>query len=116
MRLPNAHFCLINPTKVVEYLLSWSHGHGRAKAGFFCRFGFSSDSWTTLVDSLRHHATTSEVVKVEESAFGTRYIVEGALETPDGRDPWVRAVWFVEHGERAPRFVTAYPRSKEVRT
>jgi hypothetical protein len=31
------------------------------------------------------------------------------METPDGRKPVVRSVWFIEHGSQTPRFVTAYP-------
>ena len=50
-----------------------------------------------------------DVVKEEPSPFGRRYVIEGAMETPDGRNPSVRAVWFVRTGEDVPRFVTAYP-------
>ncbi len=39
--------------------------------------------------------------------------VEGKLSTPDARDPLVRSVWFIEHGEDVPRFVTAYPMRKD---
>jgi hypothetical protein len=39
----------------------------------------------------------------------TNYTIEGVLETPDGRNPYVRTVWTVEIGSDAPRFVTAYP-------
>jgi hypothetical protein len=38
-----------------------------------------------------------------------RYIIDGILITPDGRNPMVRSVWFIETGEITPRFVTAYP-------
>ena len=36
------------------------------------------------------------------------------LETPDGRDPLVLAVWFIRSGEEIPRFVTAYPVGRRV--
>jgi hypothetical protein len=36
--------------------------------------------------------------------------VSGALETPDGRNPLVRTVWFVGFDDLRPRLVTAYPR------
>ena len=54
-----------------------------------------------------------EVDKVEETRFGMRYTVEGAINSPDGRNPSVRAVWFVRHNETAPHLVTAYPYQEE---
>lgn len=36
-------------------------------------------------------------------------VIEGPLVTPGGRNPMVRAIWFVESGQEHPRFVTAYP-------
>ena len=58
---------------------------------------------------LGEHATRHEVAAIEESPFGTRYVVDGIMSTPDGREPRVRSVWFIEAGESVPRFVTAYP-------
>ncbi len=43
------------------------------------------------------------------TAFGTRYVVEGILHTPDGRTPTVCVVWFVDNGDGVPRLVTAFP-------
>ena len=31
------------------------------------------------------------------------------MEEPDGREPAVRSVWFIEAGGEVPRLVTAYP-------
>ena len=44
----------------------------------------------------------------KKSSFGVKYVIDGPLQTPDGRNPSVRAIWFVETGEKQPRFVTAY--------
>jgi len=55
------------------------------------------------------HAAESELAAVEDSPFGTRYVIEGRISTPDARNPAIRAVWFIEHGEEVPKFVTAYP-------
>jgi len=62
-----------------------------------------------LAEALRLHAATHELGRVEESPFGTRYVVEGPLVTPDGRNPPVRSVWFIEAGEDTPQLVTVYP-------
>ena len=60
-------------------------------------------------EALRSHGAICEVAKVENSPFGVRYILEGELATPDGRNPVVRSVWFIERGEYAPKLVTVYP-------
>ena len=109
MRLPNADSALVPREKLTRYILSSAHPTGRAKAQFFIRFGFAADSWETLAAALVRHAADHDVVKADDTPFGTRYTVEGPLGSPDGRNPTVRAVWFIEEGETVPRFVTAYP-------
>ena len=44
-----------------------------------------------------------------QTGYGPRYAVEGILETPDRRNPYVRTVWQMDNGEVAPRLITAYP-------
>jgi len=56
-----------------------------------------------------NHARAHDVAKMERTKFGTRYVVEGELDTPAERRPIVRVVWFIRSGETAPRLVTAYP-------
>lgn len=109
MRLPNAEEAKVERRKIVEYLLCASHPDGAAKAEFFGRFGFSRERWEILAEALRRHGQAYNVTKKVESAFGTRYSVDGRLDTPDGRNPSVRTVWIVEKGSRVPRLVTAYP-------
>lgn len=94
--------------KVVDYLLSQSHPDGRDKAAFFTRFGFRADQWEQLADALREIAASNPAINVVESAYGTRYTVDGALQSPDGRAPSVRTVWMVEAG-KLPRLITAHP-------
>ena len=109
MKLPNLEKATIAPAKLLDYLLSDTHAHGRHKAAFFKRFGFSRDDWATLRAELFRHASIHEVSRVESSPFGMRYIIDGTLVTPDGRNPRIRAVWFVENGADIPRIVTAFP-------
>jgi hypothetical protein len=100
---------LIPEAKLRDYRLSPTHPHGRHKAFFFGRLGFSQEHWHELAAALRAHTERHEVGNVEESAFGMRYAVDGDLSTPSGRVVRVRTVWYVERGEDFPRFVTAYP-------
>jgi uncharacterized protein DUF6883 len=109
VRLPGRDKIKVTEAKIAEYLLSPSHPYGRHKAAFLMRFGFSLAQKSELAAALRSHGAGCEVTKVETSPFGMRYTVEGKLVTPDGRNPVVRSVWFVEKSEDTPRLVTVYP-------
>lgn len=109
MKLPNRGTAVIAEEKVTKYLLSTDHEDGRHKAALFRRFGFSAADWETLVTALLRHAADHDVVETVKSPFGTRYIVEGDLMAPDGRNLLIRTVWFIDTDGRNPRLVTAYP-------
>jgi len=109
MKLPHGDRLEIPQAKVVQYLLSSTHRAGRGKAGFFSAFGFQMSAWEVLADALRQQARDNLVTLSEGTPFGTRYIVEGPLVAPNGRQLQVRTVWFIDEGGQAPRFVTAYP-------
>lgn len=113
MKLPNLEQATIPPEKITRYLLDLSHEEGRGKARFFIHFGFSMAQWQQLASALLRHATAHPVVATEQTPFGTRYVVEGALETPSERTPQVRVVWFTSHNDLSPRLVTAYPLEEE---
>lgn len=109
MKLPNHEKAIVRREKIVNYLLSRVHKDGRSKAEFFESFGFTSKQWEIFSKALKRHAGEHEVVKSETSPFGMRYIIDGGLDTPDGRRPEVRAVWFIEQGLKEPYLATAYP-------
>ena len=109
MKLPYADKVRGERKKIVEYLLSSSHPDGSAKARFFIRFGFTSENWKIFAQALRQHGRTHDVSASIESRYGTRYSVDGSLETPDGRNPNVRTVWVLAKRSKVPRLVTAYP-------
>jgi len=109
MKLPYLSKAIVPKEKITGYLLSLTHSDGRSKAQFFLAFGFSVAKWQEMATALIAHATQYEVAKIQDSPFGKRYVIEGAMLMPDGRQPQVRTVWFIEEGETVPRFVTAYP-------
>lgn len=110
MKLPGVSNAIVPPTKITEYLLSQAHPTGQRKAIFFRRCGFAAENWRSLATALIYHAQQHEVAAIAETRFGTKYIIDGELDTPSATEPEVRVVWFVEKGETAPRLVTAYPR------
>ncbi len=99
----------IDQAKVVQYLLHPVKGHG--KAHLFYKLGFTMPGWELLRDTLLVHAEALPVTEAVASEFGTKYIVNGGLATPVGRNPLpiVRAVWIQDEGQDGVRLVTAYP-------
>ena len=112
VNLPNDHLARVSKLKILAYLLSPTHPDGRAKHDFFLRFGFRPDDPDQLAEALVCHGQTFEIATIEQTLFGIRYVIEGPLNSPDGRNPVIRAVWFVDSGDDIPRLVTAYPRPK----
>ncbi len=113
MKLPNLERAYVPPEKITRYLLDISHDEGRGKALFYFQVGFSLVQWEELAQALIRHAQEHEVSKAEMTRFGTRYVVEGTLKTPSGRNVQLRSVWFISNGEPQPRLVTAYPREED---
>jgi hypothetical protein len=52
-------------------------------------------------------------VKDEITRFGTRYVVEGDFQAPNGRIVQLRSVWFIAKDNLNPRLITAYPLEDE---
>lgn len=110
MKLPHLENAYVPEAKIVKYLLNLEHKQGgKDKAVFFMRFGFTIEAWEILAQALLAHATAHEVASTSEKPDVTNYAIEGALDTPDDRQPLIRSVWALEKGSESPRFVTAYP-------
>ena len=109
MRLPNASQAIVQREKITDYLLSEDPSVGGGKPNFFIRFGFRPDNWRELADALLAVGSAYEVAQVEETNYGMKYVVEGRLETPDGRNPQTRTIWHIDWGRDYPRLVSAYP-------
>jgi hypothetical protein len=101
--------------KIVGYLLSDSHPTGRYKYRYFARFGFQAATWTVLRDAFMEHAVANDVTIEEETDFGIKFIVDGSLPSPDGRNPAIRSIWIRRHEETEVRLVTTYPFTEDVR-
>jgi len=113
--LPNAERAVIETLKVTRYLLDPTNPDSRGKPEFFFQFGFTVEGWQTLASAFQEHARQCDVTSTETTEFGVKYRIVGALTTPDGRSPIVRAVWIVLHGDDVPRFVTAVPHERRRR-
>ena len=109
MKLPSLEAAIVPRAKVEDYLLNLEHPIGGGKAKFFMRFGFTRERWQTLAAALRQHAHSNEVTQELADDEGRVFVIEGELSAPDGRRPQLRAIWLLELGHLAPRFITAYP-------
>ena len=79
-------------SKLAHYLLNVDHPKGGPKARFFLAFGFDPARPEVMAEALILHATDARCVpRPAESGPYRRMIVEGPMETPDGRRPRVRS-------------------------
>lgn len=111
MTMLNAQLVVVERQKVVDYLLNPAHPDNGGKAQFFMSKGFAVSTWETFAAALRQLAIESPVATTTQTEHGTKYIVEGPLQTPAADRPIVRSVWIIDAGAANPRLVTAYPRT-----
>jgi hypothetical protein len=110
MKLPARDRAYVPERKLTGYLLLLSHPVGGSKARFFRRHGFDGSRADLLREELLGIAKRVDVTGTEETAYGTKYVLDGSVSTPRGEDVAIRTVWMIEtRGPDAPRFVTAYP-------
>lgn len=109
MFLPNRYKAYVPSPKLSAYLLSETHPVGKSKAKFFRSFGYNETNTELLEYGLSSVAQTQPIREVTSSAHGTKYVIDGTLETPAGISVKVMTVWIIDTGKTDPRFVTAYP-------
>ncbi len=109
MKLPNNELAYIPSSKLINYLLSRTHAVGKSKARFFRKFGFDETNVDIFEQGLKIIAQKNEIAEQVSVLHGEKYIIDGKLETPIGRNINIRTVWIIEKGEINPRFVTAHP-------
>jgi hypothetical protein len=109
VNIPGAELAVVDAEKVRDYLLSPTHPVGKFKAAFFATLGYTQHEWAELQRDLVRTAHSQLAVQGRFSRHGNKYEVSATLTGPSGRSAAVVTVWIVRHGERVPRFVTAYP-------
>ena len=110
--LPNGDRAIVEERKGTAYLLAPDHPSDGSKAAFFRTCGFRPEAWQDLALALIRQGRTNEIVRSQETVFGTKYVIDGLLVAPDDTQYNIRSVWFVETGEQRPRLVTAYPQPR----
>ena len=108
MKIPNADNAVIPIEKLRDYILSPVHPVGRFKSAFFRGLGYAPDACERLEMDIRS-LLTAEAAIAEVTRFGSKYLVSGVLNGPNGRSGRIITVWIILSGQGYPRFVTAYP-------
>jgi hypothetical protein len=109
VKLPNSNRLIISSNKLKNYLISETHPVGRSKAKFFRSLGFDDHNLDALTLSLKKIAHLNEIKESRKVPYGTNYVIEGIINSPNGSSVEVVTVWFIEQEGSQPRFVTAYP-------
>lgn len=110
MFLPNRSNAYIPPEKLTAYLLSETHPVGKEKAQFFKAHGYAETNAELLALALLTIAQHQEVESKTDNAYGTNYVVDGLIQTPNGTSVAIQTVWFIETDDDKPRLITAYPK------
>jgi hypothetical protein len=109
MMLPDCETAVIDPAKLRDYQLDSDHPSGGPKAAFFLGRGFRREEWQLLEDVIRELICREGVSKTIDAAFGTMYIVEGAIGTPLAVLARIRTVWQCADAGSKPTLITAMP-------
>ena len=109
MKLPNFQNAFVPKEKLANYLLSEIHPVGRPKALFLKNLGYDDNDIDILANDLLTIAQEQDVSDTQSFDFGTKYVIEGVMQTPNGSSITMRTVWIIESIDSRPRLVTAYP-------
>lgn len=109
MQIPGAERAVIDPFKILNYLLSAEHRIGRHKASFFAKLGYHRANWKEFAAELERHAKEDDATLVAVTHFGTKYVTAQPTTGPSGHSAIIVTVWIVRRDETFPRLVTAYP-------
>lgn len=101
---------VIERAKLTDYLLSFNHPKGRAKARYFAAAGYRADSWMRLRDDLLAAIAEALPIPGIVGTHGVKYVVPIQFIGANGRLVRVVSIWIAHSAGSPPRLVTAYPR------
>lgn len=98
----------VAPNKVRDYLLNPDHPIGGAKARFFLGIGYSWPRVEQLIADLIQHGHRSTVTEEKQSPYGVKFVVDGPLLAPNGREYPIRTVWMEQSPGTLVLLITAH--------
>jgi len=84
MKLPEAKRAIISTEKLRDYVLSFEHGSGRAKAAFFTMLGYEAAQWQQLEHDLREQHLVADARLRRKTRWGDEYEIIAELRGPNG--------------------------------
>lgn len=111
MKLPYRGNAIIKKEKLTNYLLSLTHEEGKSKAKFFRMIGFNETNIEKLEQALLKIGQVNEVIDVDKKKekYGIKYVMNGLIDSPNGKQYTVKTVWTIEAGSETPHLTTAHP-------
>ncbi len=88
---------------------STDHPDGGSKAKFFINFGFTLANWQVFAQAIREQAANHSVKSITETAYGTKHVIDGVIETPAGKNVLIRTVWMIRTNKNKAELITAHP-------
>lgn len=107
--LPNCGKANITDAKLYRHLLNPSHPDGKSKARFFELIGYTATNGEQLRADLLRLACSGIVTKEMPNSDGSKFVVVGPVDAPNGKAYDLLTVWAVEPPDYEPRLITAYP-------
>lgn len=105
MKLPGD--AIIAMRKMTGYLLRWRPEDD--KSGFLAQAGYTMATADRLVIDIREQLLPLDAELIEETEYGPKYQIRGALTGPNGRALGVVSIWMTEDATGETKFVTLYP-------
>ena len=108
-RLPDCEKARIEDAKLYRYLLNTEHPDGKGKARFYELIGYTTRNGEQLRADLLTLACSGSVTNELPNRVGSKYVVVGTVDAPNGKTYQLLTVWAVEPPDDEPRLITAYP-------
>ena len=107
-RMPYALNASTTQNKIQGYLLNSNHPRGKSKAEVIRKvLGYHYENWDILSDKIYHAVQTGEVIKMTETAYGTKYEIPVSITGETGRSLVLHTVWQLDDQSQIPRLITA---------
>jgi uncharacterized protein DUF6883 len=106
MRIPGAERAFVDDAKIRDKSSLAGTPSWWPEGAILQHLGFSRNA-RVAVQQIIAGFPKSDAQLGKQTGFGQKYVVESAIERPDGRTASIVVVWIVLAAEDFPRFVTA---------
>jgi hypothetical protein len=100
---------VVDPDKILKYLLNLQHRTGASKAKFFLARGFSTDRPDEMIAALTRHPLEAVLKGTNPDPEGRKLVYECFIRFPDRSTTCIRTVWMEAADTSYTRLISAYP-------